>query len=150
MRGLKWSWTDSSRFWGWGFAQIWRRFFLCFFFSGFHLPERGDHHTDLWYAEFCADFCADFVRRFLSRFSERNAQILVQIFAQIFRRFFFGVLALQKEVFQSHAKIRANSAEKSAASQGPVPGGVPTPFPLPGADGLSHNSRQAQAVKESV
>ena len=30
------------RCWGWSFAQVWRRFFLCLcvFFSGFHLPDK--------------------------------------------------------------------------------------------------------------
>ena len=102
-------------------------------FSDFHLLER-EIITPIVGTVFCADFgaliyaqilrrffaqilCADFVGRFFVR----NAQI----FAQIFRRFFFGILVLQKQVFQSHAKIRAKSAEKSAASQGPVPGRGP-------------------------
>ena len=91
---------------GWGFAQIWRRFFLCFFLAFIFQREVQEIITPTCGTVYCADFgaliyaqifaqifCADFVRRFLRRFFVRNEQIkLAQIFAQIFR----NVLALQK------------------------------------------------------
>ena len=69
---------------------------------------------------FAQDFCAQIF----------DAQIFAQDFPRIFRGFlarrflrpflrgfFFVVLALEKLVFQSHAKIRRKSVEKSAASR---------------------------------
>ena len=46
-------------YWGWGFAQVWRRFF-----SGFHLPERRNVQTDCLHTFLvrrflCSSFCAD-------------------------------------------------------------------------------------------
>ena len=92
-----------NEFWGWGFAQIWRRFFLCFFLA--FIFHREEIITPIFGTVICTDFgaliyaqifeqifCADFVRRFLRRSFVRNAHIL----AQIFRIFFFDVLALQK------------------------------------------------------
>ena len=115
--------------------------FFVFFF--FWLPSSG--------LEFQTNgmFKTGFLRRFLRRpifaaqsFAPTFAQIFgAQIFAQIFRRCFFDVLALQKLVFQSHARMRRKSAEKAAASEWPRSGGYPIPCPLSRADSTSHNRR---------
>ena len=65
--------------WGWGFAQIWRRFF--------------------WNADFFRFIAQILVCRFLRWLLVRNAQIFLQIFVQIFLR---GFGALRIVVPESH------------------------------------------------
>ena len=87
---------QSAKCWAWGFAQIWRRFFLRLLLTYIFQKDKKTITLILgtvFYADFGAQifaqiFCADFVRRFLRRFFVRDAQIIVQIFAQIFHRFF--------------------------------------------------------------
>ena len=128
-----------------GFRTSLVQIVLVFFFSGFHLPERRNFHTDSWY-----DCCADSV---YAHFLRRYVQIFcVQIFSsrcvQAFIDFFFDISRFSEQVFESYTKIRTRSTEKSAASPWPAPGGVPTPSLLSRADSMSHNSRQAQALRE--
>ena len=88
----------------WGFAQIWRRFFRCFFLA-FIFQRDGNLHTGFWY-NFCADFgaliCAQiFLRRFcaqiLRRFSLRRFLVLNTDFCADFPHIFLwssGVLKI--------------------------------------------------------
>ena len=91
--------------WGWCFAQVWRRFFLCFF--SFHLPDKWNVQTGFFAQIFGAQIFAPIfapifgAQIFAPIFAQIfGAQIFVPIFAPIFapifRRFFFDVLALEK------------------------------------------------------
>ena len=58
-------------FWGWGFAQVWRRCFLCFFLASIFQTNR------MFKPVFCADFGAQIFAPIFG----------AQIFAPILRRF---------------------------------------------------------------
>ena len=57
-------------YWGWGFAQVWRRFLFVFFlfFSGFHLPDKWNVQTAFGRFLVRSFLCPFLVRRFLRPF----------------------------------------------------------------------------------
>ena len=66
--------TQNTHTWGWSFAQVWRGFFLCFFFF-FWLPSSRETACSnrLFVCRFLVHrFLRRFLRAFLLRFSARR------------------------------------------------------------------------------
>ena len=125
-----------SEYWGWGgFEQVWRRFFLCFFFSGFHLPDKRSVQTgfcaDFWCADFSAHFLSPFlVRRFLRPFLRR---FWVRRFLRPFSRRFSADFSstfwrLKNRCSRVTQKCAENARKNARSPNGPARGGIP--FPL--------------------
>ena len=90
--------------WGWGFAQVWRRFFFFFWLPSSRQTECSNQFfAQIFGAQIFAPIFAPIfgAQIFAPIFAQIfGAQIFAPsfapIFAPIFRRFFFDVLALEK------------------------------------------------------
>ena len=146
-------------FLGLGFCTNLAQFFLCFVLAfifqrdGIFTPVIGTIFALILVRWFMRNFLRRFFAQiFMRRFSCADFWCAMRRFFAYFRAdfpqiFLRGFGALKIGVPESR-KNADKICRKSAASQRPVPGGVPTPSPLPWADGKSHNSRLVQAIKE--